>query len=135
MKIGILAVQGAFEEHKKMLSHWSVDCLELRNRADVFRGLDGLILPGGESTVQGKLLRELNMKQPLLDMIKEGLPVLGTCAGLILLAERLSNDPASYFSTVSYTHLHNIRKKVCQSRDFVTRGIGRQNFVCLTTLH
>lgn len=107
MKIGILAVQGAFEEHKKMLSHWSVDCLELRNRADVFRGLDGLILPGGESTVQGKLLRELNMKQPLLDMIKEGLPVLGTCTGLILLAERLSNDPASYFSTLPVTVRRN----------------------------
>ena len=107
MKIGILAVQGAFEEQKAMLSRWDADCLDLRCRADISPSLDGLILPGGESTVQGKLLRELGMMDPLKERIRSGLPVLGTCAGLILLAEHLSNDPASYFATLPVTVRRN----------------------------
>ena len=61
---------------------------------------DGLILPGGESTVQGKLLKELDMYQILKQKIEEGLPVLATCAGLILLAENLTNDRNVYFATL-----------------------------------
>ena len=61
---------------------------------------DALILPGGESTVQGKLLKELDMFDILKQKIEEGLPVLATCAGLILLAEELSNDENQYFQTL-----------------------------------
>jgi 5'-phosphate synthase pdxT subunit len=98
MKIGVLAVQGAFIEHEKMLHELGCECVELRNRSDL-NSIDGLILPGGESTVQTKLLRELKMFEPLKEMIKSGLPTLATCAGLILLAEQISNDSNICFGT------------------------------------
>ena len=60
LKIGVLAVQGAFIEHKRMLESLGCECVELRQKSDIC-DLDGLVLPGGESTVQGKLLRELDM--------------------------------------------------------------------------
>ena len=85
----VLAVQGAFAEHERMLSHLGEKCVELRQASDLERPFDRLVLPGGESTVQGKLLAELGMLEPLRRRIEEGMPVLATCAGLILLAERL----------------------------------------------
>ena len=88
MKIGILAVQGAFAEHKAKLEKLGAQCIELRKREDLDGGFDGLVLPGGESTVQGKLLRELDMFQPMKEKIEVGMPVLATCAGLILLADQ-----------------------------------------------
>ena len=92
MKIGVLAVQGAFIEHRNKLEALGATCVELRKKEDLRNDLDGLVLPGGESTVQGKLLRELDMFDDLRDRIANGVPVLATCAGLILLAEKLSND-------------------------------------------
>ena len=92
MKIGVLAVQGAFAEHEQMLSRLGAEWVELRQLRDMEQPLDGLILPGGESTVQGKLLHDLGMFEPLQKLIAEGLPVLATCAGLILLAEGSVND-------------------------------------------
>ena len=106
MKIGILAVQGAFIEHEKMLSDLGCDCIELRKKTDIC-SLDGLILPGGESTVQGKLLHELDMFTPLSEMIAADTPVLATCAGLILLAQHISNDPNVYFGTMPVTVKRN----------------------------
>ena len=88
MKIGVLAVQGAFAEHCKVMENLGVSCVEIRQAKDLDQKLDGLILPGGESTVQGKLLRELGMFDTVKKRIEEGLPVLATCAGLILLAEK-----------------------------------------------
>ena len=85
----ILAVQGAFIEHERMLARLGEKCIELRQAADLERPFDRLVLPGGESTVQGKLLDELEMLEPLRQRIQEGMPVLATCAGLILLAARL----------------------------------------------
>lgn len=89
MRIGVLAVQGAFIEHEHMLRSLGVSCFEIRNREDIAAPFDGLILPGGESTVMGALLRDLELLEPLRERIRQGLPVLGTCAGLILLAEEL----------------------------------------------
>lgn len=100
MKIAVLAVQGAFIEHEKMLEKLGVDCVELRKKEDLEQEYDGLVLPGGESTVQGKLLKELGMFDRLKEQIEQGLPVLGTCAGLILLAKKLGNDERSYFETL-----------------------------------
>lgn len=107
MKVGVLAVQGAFIEHEKILKELGVECLELRKGKDVWQDFEGLILPGGESTTQGKLLRELDMFEPLREKIAGGLPVLATCAGLILLAEQLSNDMACYFATLPVTVKRN----------------------------
>ncbi len=100
MKIAVLAVQGAFIEHEKKLEALGAECVELRQKKDLDTEFDGLVLPGGESTVQGKLLRELDMFDALKEKIDSGMPVLATCAGLILLAEKLTNDEHVYFGTL-----------------------------------
>lgn len=91
MTIAVLALQGAFEEHEQMIQKLGADCVELRNLADLEKDYDGLILPGGESSVQGKLLCESNMAVPLKKQIENELPVLATCAGMILLSSGLEN--------------------------------------------
>ena len=97
MRIGVLALQGAFIEHERRIAELGATPFEIRTRADVEKPFDGLILPGGESTVQGKLLHELDLFDPLRRMIGAGLPVFGTCAGLILLARRIQDDPLVHF--------------------------------------
>lgn len=100
MRVAVLAVQGAFIEHEHMLERLGVECIELRQKSDLNRDFQGIILPGGESTVQGKLLRELDMFDTLKDHLDHDMPVMGTCAGLILLAKHLENDPRTYFATL-----------------------------------
>lgn len=100
MQIAVLAVQGAFIEHRKRLEEMRISCMEIRKKEDLRKKFDGLILPGGESTVQGKLIRELGLYDGLKTRIKEGMPVLATCAGLILLAQELANDEHVYFGTL-----------------------------------
>lgn len=96
MKIGVLALQGAFIEHLDILGRLGAETKEIRKRAD-FAGLDGLVLPGGESTAIAKLARGLGLFSDIRDAIKEGMPVLGTCAGMILLAKRvIGGDPGSF---------------------------------------
>lgn len=85
--IAVLALQGAFIEHEQRLQSLGCTTIELRQAADLARPFDGLVLPGGESTVQAKLLHDLGMFEPLRQRIAEGLPTFGTCAGLILLAD------------------------------------------------
>ena len=78
MKIAVLAVQGAFIEHEKALQRLGAETVELRKAEDLEQDFDGLVLPGGESTVQSRLLKELSMFEPLKEKIEEGLPVLAT---------------------------------------------------------
>ena len=92
MNIGVLALQGAFIEHEKMLSKLGVQSFEIRQKSDIQKSMDGIIIPGGESTVMGKLLRELDIYDELKAMIIKGLPVFGTCAGLILLAKKIDGE-------------------------------------------
>ena len=106
MKIGVLAVQGAFIEHERMMEKLGVSCVEIRQKSDL-EAIDGIILPGGESTVQGKLLRKLDMLDTLQRNIQEGLPVLATCAGLILLAENIENDETRHLATLPVTVKRN----------------------------
>lgn len=87
--IAVLAVQGAFIEHQRRLESLGCTVVQLRQEADLDQPFDGLVLPGGESTVQAKLLHELGLFDPLRQHIVGGLPTLGTCAGLILLAEHV----------------------------------------------
>ena len=94
MKVGVLAVQGAFAEMEAYWRMKDADTFDIRQLADLDRGLDLLALPGGESTVQGKLLKDLGLFDPLKERIESGLPVFATCAGLILLAEKI-DDPGS----------------------------------------
>ncbi|MDK7762652.1 pyridoxal 5'-phosphate synthase glutaminase subunit PdxT [Prevotella bivia] len=92
MKIAILALQGAFLEHEQMLQRLGIDFFEVRQLADWQQPKDGLIIPGGESTTMGKLLFDLGLQEPIQKAIREGLPVFGTCAGLILLAKNVEGD-------------------------------------------
>lgn len=89
MVIAILALQGAFAEHEQMLDRLGVQHFEIRQKKDLEKEFDALIIPGGESTVMGKLLHELDLFDTLKQKIEEGLPVWGTCAGLILLAKEV----------------------------------------------
>ena len=86
-QIGVLAVQGAFAEHIAMVRKLGAEAFEIRQLPDLERPMDGLILPGGESTAMRKLLDELGLYEPLRAKIAAGLPVYGTCAGLLLLAQ------------------------------------------------
>ena len=103
MKIGILALQGAFAEHERVLERLGVENVELRNLEDFQKyqkELSGLILPGGESTTMGKLLRDQDMLLPIREAILSGLPVFGTCAGLILLAKEITSQDESHLGTM-----------------------------------
>lgn len=88
-KVGILAVQGAFAEHEAVVRRLGADFKELRQASDLDDDIDCLILPGGESTSQGRMLRDLGMLDRIRQLIESGVPVLGTCAGLILLAQSI----------------------------------------------
>ena len=89
MAVGILALQGAFAEHAAVLDKLGVPHFEIRQKCDLDQPMNGLIIPGGESTVMNKLLRELDLYDTLREQIQNGLPVFGTCAGLILLAKQI----------------------------------------------
>lgn len=127
MQIAVLALQGAFAEHRQTLDHLGIPSIELRQKSDLNTPFDGLILPGGESTVQGKLLRELDMFDDLRDRIANGLPVFGTCAGLILLAKNIENDDRVHFSTMDISVVRNAYGR--QLGSFYTeeqfKGIGK----------
>lgn len=107
MQVGVLAVQGAFAEHEHVLSELGVPCIELRNAGDLNKPYDALILPGGESTVQGKLLRDSDMFDTIKSQIEGGIPVLATCAGLILLAQHIEGDDTVHIGTLPVTVKRN----------------------------
>ena len=107
MTIAVLAVQGAFIEHEKKLEHLGADCIELRKAEDLNQHYDGIVLPGGESTVQGKLMKELGMFDIIKSQIKNGMPVLATCAGMILLADKLEAESKVHLQTIPMTVKRN----------------------------
>ena len=107
MNVAVLALQGAFIEHEQMLSRLGVSSFEIRQKKDLEAPFDGLIIPGGESTVQGKLMRELGLFEPLRERIEAGLPVFGTCAGLLLLAKKIENDERLHFATMDICAVRN----------------------------
>lgn len=107
MNIGVLALQGAFIEHIKKLEALHVNTIELRQKSDLSNHLDGLILPGGESTAIGKLLVDLDMMEPIRDLIHRGMPVFGTCAGMILLAKKITNSSVTHLATMDISVLRN----------------------------
>ena len=107
MKIGILALQGAFAEHEASLDKLHIPHFEIRQADDLQDDMDGLIIPGGESTVMGKLLKELSLYEPLKAKIEAGLPVFGTCAGLLLLAKDIDGEDALGFRTMNIVARRN----------------------------
>ena len=119
-KIGILALQGAFLEHGRMLEGLGVEHFEIRQLSDLEQPMDGLILPGGESTAMGKLMDCLDMREPLRERIMSGLPVFGTCAGMILLAVDLGDEPRRFLQTMDIRVLRNAYGR--QLGSFFTRS-------------
>lgn len=90
-RIGILALQGDVAEHESVLSHIGADPVKVK-RPEQLEQVDGLILPGGESTTIGKLLRRFEMLEPLQGLVRGRYPVYGTCAGMILLADEVEDS-------------------------------------------
>jgi 5'-phosphate synthase pdxT subunit len=101
VKIGVLALQGAFAEHRYMLRGLGVESVEIRRRSDFSTGVDGLIIPGGESTVMQKLLRELGLLEPVREAVFGGMPVFATCAGLILLSKEIDGGGTGAIPTLN----------------------------------
>ena len=89
-RIGVLALQGAFEEHIALFGRLDVKALPIRLPREL-EGLDGLVIPGGESTTIGRLMREYDLIEPVRGLAQKGLPIMGTCAGMILLAKQISD--------------------------------------------
>ena len=89
MKIGVLALQGAFVEHVRTFRSIGVEAVEVRLPADL-DGVSGLTLPGGESTAIRRLIERWDLRQPILDLAESGAPIFGTCAGLILMAREIA---------------------------------------------
>ncbi len=90
MKVGVLALQGAFARHVRVLADLGATAVEVRTAGDL-ADVDALVLPGGESTTMSMLLDSSGLRGPVADRIADGLPVLGTCAGMILLATRVAD--------------------------------------------
>ncbi len=107
MKVAVLALQGAFIEHVKVLNQLGVETIEIRKKSDLLQEFDGLVIPGGESTVIGKLLCELDLFDDIKNLIIKGMPVLGTCAGLILLAKNIEHQDTSYLGVLDITVVRN----------------------------
>ena len=89
MRIGVLALQGAFREHLDTLAAIGVEGVRVREPADL-EGVSGLILPGGESTTMRQLIERWGLRQPILDLADSGAPIFGTCAGMIMLAREIA---------------------------------------------
>lgn len=92
-------MQGAYEEHINILQDLDVSPVEIRNKNDL-QNIDGIIIPGGESTTMGKLIRTLDIYNDLKEKIESGMPVWGTCAGMILLAKSICNDDTVHLGTM-----------------------------------
>lgn len=86
--IGVLALQGAFIEHQSVLNRCNVNILKVRTKEDI-RAIDGLIIPGGESTTIGRLLQDYDLGDTIIEQAREGMPVYGTCAGMIVMAKEI----------------------------------------------
>jgi 5'-phosphate synthase pdxT subunit len=99
MKIGVLALQGAFIEHISIMQQLGVEASPIRLPNEL-NGLDGLIIPGGESTAILQLMKSFSLIQPLRELAKAGLPILGTCAGMICLTKKVSNHDMETLAVV-----------------------------------
>jgi len=129
LTIGVLALQGAFIEHVKMLERLGATAREVRLPSDL-DGLDGLIVPGGESTTIGKLLVSYNLLEPLRHLVDSGFPIYGTCAGTILLAKDIGGLDQPLLATMDLVVERNAFGRQLQSfeTDIQIAGLGDQPF-------
>ncbi len=106
MKIGVLASQGAFAEHISILKRLDVEAVPVRLPREL-RGLDGLIIPGGESTTMSRLMLDYKLMSEIGALTRDGMPVFGTCAGMILMAEKVTGDNMESLSLMNMTVKRN----------------------------
>jgi pyridoxal 5'-phosphate synthase pdxT subunit len=102
MKIGVLALQGAFREHLDTLASIGVEGVRVREPADL-DGVSGLIFPGGESTTMRQLIERWGLREPILDLAESGVPLFGTCAGMIVLATEIAGDEPPILPLIDMT--------------------------------
>ena len=129
LTIGVLALQGAFIEHVRMLERVGAHAREVRLPSDL-DGLDGLIIPGGESTTIGKLLVHYELLEPLRQLVGSGFPIYGTCAGTILLAKDIGGLDQPLLATMDLVVERNAFGRQLQSfeTDVKIAGLGDEPF-------
>jgi len=129
MKIGVLALQGAFREHRWMLEKLGVEGVEIRKTEELDE-IDGLIIPGGESTTMGKLLNDFKIMEPLREKIAKGFPVYGTCAGMILLCDEILGSEQPRIGGIDAKVRRNAYGRQLESfeADFLVKEMGDQPF-------
>ena len=106
MRIGVLALQGDFIEHITILEKLGAEVIAVR-RARQLEGVDGFIIPGGESTTMLNLIRSYDLFQPIKELAQSGLPVMGTCAGMILMAKKVTNTDMDTLAVMDIEVLRN----------------------------
>jgi len=128
-KIGVLAMQGAFQKHLDMIQKLDAEGLEIRTAEDL-DSIDGLIIPGGESTVIAKLLVKNGIINPLLDRVNSGMGLFGTCAGMILMAEKVEESEQPLLKVMEITVRRNAygRQKESFEASFNVKGSGDKPF-------
>ena len=129
MKIGVLALQGAFAEHIAVLHRLEVEAVPVRLSQEL-QGLDGLIIPGGESTSISRLMLDYNLMSEIENLTRNGLPIFGTCAGMILLAEKISDFHAEPLGVMAITVRRNAfgRQKDSFETELSIPALGEKPF-------
>lgn len=124
VKIGILAVQGDFEAHAARLQQLGVEPVRVR-RVSQLKGIEGLILPGGESTTQLQFLTEEGLAEAITERARQGLAIFGTCAGAILLAREVRNPQQPSLGLMDITVVRNAYGRQLESTVFAGRTVLR----------
>jgi 5'-phosphate synthase pdxT subunit len=126
MKIGVLALQGAVIEHIKSLEKAGAEAIAVK-RTEQLNELQGLVIPGGESTTIGKLMRKYGFMDAIRDFSAEGKPVFGTCAGLIVLAERIEGQDEAHLGLMNMTVARNAfgRQRESFETDLDVQGLDQ----------
>lgn len=129
MIIGVLSLQGAVSEHITMLNHLGVQAKEVRLPAQL-NNLDGLIIPGGESTTMTRLMTGYNLAEPVKKLASQGFPIFGTCAGMILLAKRITDSSLIPLGVLDIEVQRNAfgRQKDSFETDLSIPVLGQENF-------
>lgn len=133
MIIAILALQGAFAEHQQMLQKLGVDSFLIRKTEDWDRPKDALIIPGGESTAMLRIMHDEHLMEPIRNAIESGLPVFGTCAGMILLAKEVEGEDRERLATMNINVRRNAYGRQLGSfyaeHDFKHIGVVPMTFI------
>ncbi|MBP1916890.1 5'-phosphate synthase pdxT subunit [Lederbergia galactosidilyticus] len=132
MKIGILGLQGAIREHAQAVKNCGAEAIEVKSIEQLDQ-LDGLILPGGESTTMRRLLDKYNFMDPLRAFAREGKPIFGTCAGLILLAKRLTGQEKAHLELMDITVERNSfgRQKESFEAEIAIAGVAEDKMTAV----